>query len=116
MFFWPNIRLFPKKHPQFAKRLKFIGEKGTFLFAQTCTEHGVQPEVGVFFGPELTDFGIGPQILSTARCPRREGPFCILGSIFRLFVSELWPFSKKKKMADAPKSLPQSHCGGTVCQ
>ena len=36
VFFWPTIVFFPKKHPKFAKRLIFIWEKGTFLFAQLC--------------------------------------------------------------------------------
>ena len=35
VFFWPKIRFPPpKKHPKFAKRLIFIWEKGTSLFAQ----------------------------------------------------------------------------------
>ena len=63
----PKIRFFPKKLPKFAKRLIFIGEKGTFSFGQLCP---------VVAGTWLRWF--------------RFGTF---GSIVRLFVSELRPFS-----------------------
>ena len=34
VFFWPRMRCFWKKHPTNFKRMIFIWEKGTFLFAQ----------------------------------------------------------------------------------
>ena len=55
---------------------------------------------------------LDPGFCQWAVCsPRKDGPFCTFGSIFRLFVSEKRPFSERKRMGNAPKSLPPPHYG-----
>ena len=101
----PKIRFFPKKLPKFAKRLIFIGEKGTFSFPQLLpvvarTWLGLK-SVCFFFGPKNPDFG--PKIRffvwdpvfcqRGVRNPRRWLRFGTNVSSLRLFVPELRPFS-----------------------
>merc|ERR1712055_1188403 len=112
----PKIRFFPKKLPKLAKRLIFIGEKGTFSFPQLLpvvarTWLGVKV---VFFWPV---FSYGTPFFV-------KGAFVTLGVGSILAPSYLvYDFSfpsyarfRETNPADAPKSLPPPHCGGTVCQ
>ena len=81
VFFLAKNAFFPKKHPKFAKRLIFILEKGTFLFAQLfpvvartrCPDRSgfFQPEISVFW-PKNPIFATRPQILTTARLQPSE--------------------------------------------
>ena len=86
----------PPKNPKFTKRLIFIWEKGTFLFAQ------------LFLVVARTWLPCDPIFWQRpVFSPRRDGPFATLGSIFRLFVSELWSFfCKKKNGSRIKKSSP----------
>ena len=54
-----------------------------------------------------------PKLCQRPVCsPRRDGSFPNLGSIFQLFVSELWPYCVKKTWPTRQKSLPSPlHCG-----
>ena len=69
-----------------------------------------------FFGPKFSVFGPKIRFLIwdrdfrqwTVCSPRRSGRFGAFGSIFRLFVPELWPFSWGDP-SDAAKSLTPPH-------
>ena len=114
---------FPKKLPKFAKRLIFIGEKGTFSFPQLL------PVVArTWLGPKSELFFLARKIRISARksvwdpvfcqrdvrSPRRWLRFGTFGSSLRLVPS--YARFREGNPADAPKRLPPPHCGGTVCQ
>ena len=73
----PKIRFFPKKLPKFAKRLIFIGEKGTFSFPQllpVVARTWLELKSELFFWPEKSGFRpenpffrMGPRFLSKGR-------------------------------------------------
>ena len=100
--------LFPtKKHPKFAKRLIFIWEKGTFLFAHffpVMARTWWEPRNGRFLPYH-------PKFCQRPVCsPRRDGSFpTFFSRVMAVFV-------KKKSLADASKSLPPPHCEGAVYQ
>jgi len=118
---------FQKKLPKFAKILIFIGEKGTFSFPQLLpvvarTWLGVKSEFFFWpeksgFRPENPFFRMGPRFFV-------KGAFVTLGVGSVLAPTYLvYDFScpsyarfREANPADAPKSLPPRHCGGTVCQ
>merc|ERR1712055_815135 len=100
----PKIRFFPKKLPKLAKRLIFIGEKGTFSFPQllpVVARTWLELKSVFFFGPKNS--GFGPKIRffvwdpvfcqRGVRNPRRWLRFGTNVSSLRLFVPELRPFS-----------------------
>ena len=116
---------FQKKLPKLAKRLIFIGEKGTFSFPQLLpivarTWLGVKSLL--FFWPEK--FGFRPENFSYGTQFFVKGAFVTLGVGSVLAPTYLvYDFSfpsyarfREANPADAPKSLPPPHCGGTVCQ
>ena len=97
----PKIRFSPKNHPKKDKRLLFIGEKGTFSFAQLCpvvARTWLESESEFFFladfGPKIRFFIWDPDFFQRGvRSPRRWFRCGTFGSSLRFFVSELRPFS-----------------------
>ena len=62
-WFFGQKSFFPKKKSKFAKRLVFILEKGTFLFAQlfpVVARTWLEPRSALLFGPENSN--LGPKI------------------------------------------------------
>ena len=118
---------FPKKLPKLAKRLIFIGEKGTFSFPQLL------PVVArTWLGSKSELFFLARKIRISARKSvfSYGTPFFVKGAFVTLGVGSVlaptylvYDFSfpsyarfREANPADAPKSLPPPHCGGTVCQ
>ena len=117
---WPNITIFePKIHfwghgekllvssirepmRKFLKSLMFILEKGTFFFeqlfpvvARTWSELSFFCQESRFLA-QKSDFCHTTPILINGPILawfRRDASFPTLGTIFRLFVPKLWPFS-----------------------
>ena len=109
------------KRQKFAKRLVFIWEMGTFLFA-------LFPVVATkWFEPRSELSFLGPKARFLAQksffCHRTanfiNGPFLVLGKMVHIQpLDQLFDFSfpsyarfRKKKLANTPKSFHPPHCG-----
>ena len=123
----PKIRFFPKKLPKFAKRLIFIGEKGTFSFPQllpVVARTWLGSKSGCFFLAQKIRISARKSVFSYGTPFFVKGAFVTLGVGSVLAPTYLvYDFSfpsyarfREANPADAPKSLPPPHCGGTVCQ
>ena len=107
--------------PKWLVPVNYLG-KGNFFLLTTFPGRGrnmVRIKKWVFFfGPKFSVFGPKIRFLIwdrdfcqwTVCSPRRPGRFGAFGSIFRLFVTELWPFLWGDP-SDAAKSLTPPHYG-----
>ena len=97
--FWPKLGFNPKNHPKFLKRLIFIWEKATFFFEQllpVVARTWLRSRSVCFsvFGPKIQFLPHDPNFGQRRVCsPRSDRSFPTLGTIFRLSVPELQPFS-----------------------
>ena len=123
----PKIRFFPKKIPKFAKRLIFIWEKGTFFFWQLCpvvARTWLEFKSGFFFlAPKIrilarkSFFSYGTAFFGkVALVTLGVGSVLAPSDLFYDFSFPSYARFREGNPADAPKSLTQPHCGGTVCQ
>ena len=116
-----------KKLPKFAKRLIFIGEKGTFSFPQllpVVARTWLELKSECFFLARKIRISARKSVFSYGTPFFVKGAFVTLGVGSVLAPTYLvYDFSFpsyarfcEANPADAPKSLPPPHCGGTVCQ
>ena len=123
----PKIHFLLSQPPKICLKTDIYLGKGYFFLLTTLPGRGRNmvrvKKCYFFFWPENPDFGPkirfliwDPDFCQESVCsPWRWLRLGTFGSIVRLFVSELRPFSCGDP-TDAPKSLTPPHCGGTVCQ
>ena len=125
--FWPKNGSYPKKSPKMTFPPLIIWAKGPFFFeqlfpvvARTWLESKSEC---LFLGPKFWFLAQKSNFCHTTPI-LVDDPFLALGMTVnfphweRFFDFPFRSYScfRKKNLAEGSKSLPPSHCGGTVCQ